>query len=101
MTLFVLKYKPKLLIFRRTIIRVAADVRADWRHVVRLVAVYRPDPASAVTHALFVNWADVLENTLAFAGCRIVGDVNPHVSDVTNSVHFHSLLNSFNLCDHA
>ena len=66
------------------------------------VVVYRPDPASAVTDSFFVDWADVLERTSAFASCVIVGDVNLHVSDITNtsSIRFHSLLNSFNLSDH-
>jgi hypothetical protein len=66
------------------------------------VVVYRPDPASAVTDSFFLDWADVLERTSAFAGCVIVGDVNLHVSDVTNtnSMRFHTLLDSFNLSDH-
>jgi hypothetical protein len=66
------------------------------------VVVYRPDPASAVTDSFFLAWADVLEQTSAFAGCVIVGDVNIHVSDVTNtnSMRFHMLLDSSNLSDH-
>lgn len=55
------------------------------------VVVYRPDPASAVSGSFFVDSADVLERASAFAGCVIVGDVNLHVSDVTNtsSLRFH------------
>ena len=100
---FVLKYKLKLRIFRRTshssCCRCSCEIGA-MSFV--FVVVYRPDPASAVTDAFFVDWADVLERTSAFAGCTIVGDVNLHVSDVTitSSVRFNSLLDCFNLCDH-
>jgi len=76
-------------------------VRIDTMSFV-FVVVYRPDPASAVTDSFFVDWADILERTSAFAGCVIVGDVNLHLNDVTNtsSIRFHTLLDSFNLCDH-
>jgi hypothetical protein len=65
------------------------------------VVVYRPDSASTVTDSFFVDWADVLERTSSFAGCVIVGDVNLHVSDVTNtsSIRFLTLLDNFNLSD--
>ena len=65
------------------------------------VLVYRPNPASTVTDSFFVEWADVLERTSSFAGCVIVGDVNLHVSDVTNisSMRFLTLLDNFNLSD--
>ena len=55
------------------------------------VVVYRPDSASAVTDAFFVNWADLLERMAASGGCLTVGDVNLHVSDITNTsrMHFH------------
>jgi hypothetical protein len=63
---------------------------------------YRLDPASAVTDSSLTEWADLLEQTSAFAGCLIDGDINLHVNDVTNasSVRFHTSLNSFNLSDH-
>ena len=79
-------------------VRVAAAVRADWRHVVRVhCSLYRPEPASAVTHMFFVDWADVLERTVTYAGCLIVGDVNLHVDDVasTSTERFLTLLDSF------
>jgi len=66
------------------------------------VVVYRPDPASAVTDSFFTEWADVLERTSAFSACLIVGDINLHLNDVTDtrSVRFHTLSCSFNLSDH-
>jgi hypothetical protein len=67
-----------------------------------LVVVYRPNPASAVTDHFFNDWADVLERTLAFASCLILGHINLQVVDTisTSIARFRSSLDSFGLRDH-
>jgi len=66
------------------------------------ILVYRPRPASTVADRFFDEWADVLERTSDYAGCLIVGDVNLHVDDVTNTSteRFLTLLTSFGLRDY-
>jgi len=67
-----------------------------------LSSTVKKEPASAVTDMFFVDWADVLERTAAYAGCLIVGDVNLHVDDVasTSTERFLTLLDSFGLRDY-
>jgi len=66
------------------------------------VAIYRPEPASAVNDDFFIDFADVLERTSSFAGCVIVGDLNIHLDDTCspNTARFVSLLDSFGLVEH-
>jgi hypothetical protein len=65
------------------------------------VALYRPEPASAVKEDFFTDLTDVLERTSSFSGCIIVGDLNLHIDETSNShtTRFLSLLEGFGLCD--
>ena len=61
------------------------------------IVIYRP-PTTPPNDGFFVDIADVLERTVSFAGCVVVGDINVHMDDVS-SAHTTRLVSLFNEID--